>query len=114
MAHRRNDQATTQTCCGKVHLDRTSRGKRAEVRHLLGVMMQVNGDIISPSPLDVVALLANLPVHGLARGQVGTVVEQLDEKTLLVEFSDDQGYAYAIAPCLLDDLLVLHYAPEPA
>jgi Domain of unknown function (DUF4926) len=49
--------------------------------------------------LEVVALLADLPVQRLARGQAGTVVEQLDDKRLLVEFSDDQGSAYAIAPC---------------
>ena len=48
-----------------------------------------------PSVLDVVALLADLPAQRLARGQVGTIVEQLDDKTLLVEFSDDQGRAYA-------------------
>jgi len=59
---------------------------------VLGVMMQVNDqDSGSPSLLDVVALLADLPGHRLARGQVGTVVEQPDNKNLLVEFSDDQG-----------------------
>jgi len=33
--------------------------------------------------------------------QVGTIVEQLDESTALVEFSDDEGRAYAIVrrPC---------------
>jgi hypothetical protein len=67
-----------------------------------------------PSVLDVVALLADLPARRLARGQVGTVVEQLDDKTLLVEFSDDQGCAYAIAPCPRADLLILHYVPEAA
>ena len=67
-----------------------------------------------PSLLDVVALLADLPEQQLARGQVGTIVEQLDDKTLLVEFSDDQGRAYAITPCPQADLLVLHYVPEAA
>jgi len=67
-----------------------------------------------PSLLDVVALLAELPAQQLARGQVGTIVEQLDDKTLLVEFSDDQGHAYAVAPCPQTDLLVLHYVPEAA
>jgi hypothetical protein len=67
-----------------------------------------------PSLLDVVALLADLPVQQLARGQVGTIVERLDDKTLLVEFSDDQGRAYAVAPCPQADLLVLHYVPEAA
>jgi hypothetical protein len=47
-------------------------------------------------------------------GQVGTTVEQLDDKTLLVEFRDNQGRAYAIAPCPRADLPVLHYVPEPA
>ena len=67
-----------------------------------------------PSLQDVVALLTDLPGQRLARGQVGTVVEQLSDKILLVEFSDDQGRAYAIAPCPKDDLLILHYAPEAA
>jgi len=67
-----------------------------------------------PSVLDVVALLTDLPAQRLARGQVGTVVEQLDDKTLLVEFGDDQGRAYAIAPCPRADLLILHYVPEAA
>jgi hypothetical protein len=68
----------------------------------------------TPSVLDVVALLTDLPTQRLARGQVGTVVEQLDETTLLVEFSDDQGSAYAITPCTRADLLILHYVPEAA
>jgi hypothetical protein len=67
-----------------------------------------------PSVLDVVALLTELPGQQLARGQVGTIVEQLDDKTLLVEFSDDQGRAYAVAPCPRTELLVLHYVPEAA
>jgi hypothetical protein len=33
---------------------------------------------------------------------------------LLVEFSDDQGRAYAVAACPREDLLVLHYVPEAA
>ena len=67
-----------------------------------------------PALLDVVALLADIPAQELARGQVGTIVEELDDKTSLVEFSDDQGRAYAIVPCPRVDLLVLHYVPEPA
>jgi hypothetical protein len=67
-----------------------------------------------PSLLAAVALLTDLPAHRLARGQVGTIVEQLDDKTSLVEFSDDRGRAYAVAPCRRADLLVLHYVPEAA
>jgi len=68
----------------------------------------------TPSLLDVVALLTDLPPQRLARGQVGIVVEQLDDKTVLVEFSDDQGRAYAVAPCPRSELLTLHYVPEAA
>jgi hypothetical protein len=67
-----------------------------------------------PSLGDVVALLADVPAQGLARGQVGTVVEHLDERTALVEFSDDQGRGYAVAPCPLTQLLILHYVPQAA
>jgi Domain of unknown function (DUF4926) len=67
-----------------------------------------------PSLLNVVALLTDLPEQRLARGQVGTIVEQLDDTTLLVEFSDDQGQAYAVAPCPRAELLTLHYVPEAA
>lgn len=66
------------------------------------------------STLDVVALLRDYPTHGLARGQVGTIVEKLDDKTSLVEFSDDEGRAYAIASCPVKELLVLHYVPAAA
>jgi hypothetical protein len=68
----------------------------------------------TPSLLAAVALLTDLPAQRLARGQVGTIVEQLDDKTSLVEFSDEQGRAYAIAPCPRADLLVLLYVPEAA
>jgi hypothetical protein len=67
-----------------------------------------------PSVLDVVALLTDLPAQRLARGQVGTVVELLDDRTSLVEFSDEQGRAYAVAPCPRAELLALHYVPEAA
>ncbi len=36
-----------------------------------------------PSVLDVVALLMDLPPQRLTRGQVGTIVELLDNETLL-------------------------------
>jgi len=64
--------------------------------------------------LRAVALLRDLPQHGLVRGQVGTVVEALDEATALVEFSDDDGRPYAIVPCPRDALLVLRTAPLAA
>jgi hypothetical protein len=81
---------------------------------MLGAVMRTKKRSTSegPSVLDVVALLSDVPAEGLARGQVGTIVERLDEKTSLVEFSDDQGRAYAIVPCARAKLLVLHYARE--
>jgi hypothetical protein len=72
----------------------------------------MNGKNTQPDLLDAVALLADVPAHRLSRGQVGTVVELLDEATSLVEFSDEQGRAYALAPCPRADLLTLHYVPE--
>jgi len=83
---------------------------------MLGAMMKAKKGAKNegPSLLDVVALLTDLPAQRLARGQVGTIVEQLDGETLLVEFSDDQGRAYAVAPCPRAELLVLHYVPEAA
>jgi hypothetical protein len=67
-----------------------------------------------PSLLDVVALLTDIFALRLARGQVGTIVEQLDDQTFMVEFSDDQGRAYAVGPCPRADVLVLHYVPKAA
>jgi Domain of unknown function (DUF4926) len=67
-----------------------------------------------PTLLDVVALLRDLPEQGLARGQVGTVVDALSDTALLVEFSDDNGRAYALSTCLRSDLLLLHYVPQAA
>lgn len=63
---------------------------------------------------DVVAFLYDDPEKDLVRGQVGTVVELLDDRTALVEFSDDEGRAYAIVPRTYDKLLVLRYEPQEA
>lgn len=86
-----------------------------EVRDLLGVVMS---DTKKAAPLlsdlDVVALLSDRPADGLARGQVGTVVDTLGESDVLVEFSDEDGRAYAIVPCACTDLLPLHYLPRAA
>ncbi|MGL3105378.1 DUF4926 domain-containing protein [Bradyrhizobium sp. BR 1432] len=96
-------------------MDHTDRRRPADIRHLLGAMMSVASKRKrAPATLDVVALLASLPEHRLARGNVGTIVEELDDKTVLVEFSDDDGRSYAIAPCLRSELLTLHYVPEAA
>jgi uncharacterized protein DUF4926 len=64
--------------------------------------------------LDVVALTADLPARGLRRGQVGTVVEHLGPGVFEVEFSDDDGRAYAQLALRDDQLMVLHYRPQQA
>jgi len=64
--------------------------------------------------LDVVALLVDLPDHGLARGQVGTIVECLAPEVFEVEFSDDQGRAYALLPPRAAQLMRLHHQPVQA
>jgi hypothetical protein len=83
---------------------------------MLGGVMAVRQveTIRAPELLDVVALLTDRRADGLARGQVGTVVELLESGAVLVEFSDDDGRPYAVAACPLSDLLVLHYVPQVA
>jgi hypothetical protein len=108
--------ATWPVRCGKNHLDHANRRRLSAVRDVLGAMMATrektkNGH---PSVLDVVALLGDRATDGLARGQVGTVVESLGDDAVLVEFSDDEGRAYAVVPCALPELLVLHYVPQAA
>ena len=67
----------------------------------------------TPKLLDVVAVLVDVPEHGLLRGQVGTVVELL-EGAYEVEFSDDEGKAYAQVALQSDQLLTLHHRPQQA
>ncbi|MDR3793275.1 MAG: DUF4926 domain-containing protein [Terracidiphilus sp.] len=57
-----------------------------------------------------VALLRDLPQHGLVRGQVGTVVELLAPNAAEVEFVDDEGRTYATAALATEDLVRLHHA----
>jgi len=61
--------------------------------------------------LSVVALLQDLPEHGLVRGQVGTVVEDLAPGVYEVEFCDDDGRTYAMASLKADQLMRLHHEP---
>lgn len=64
--------------------------------------------------LDVVATLQDLPDVPLEKGQVGTVVETLDGETVLVEFADLEGIAYAIAPVSASLLMTLKHTPALA
>jgi hypothetical protein len=64
--------------------------------------------------LDVVALTEDLPHRKLYRGQVGTVVELLDAGVFEVEFTDNDGRAYASLALKEKQLLVLYYQPQEA
>jgi len=64
--------------------------------------------------LDVVALLDDLPEQGLRRGQVGTIVERLGPDVFEVEFTDNQGRAYASVALRASQVMPLHYQPAQA
>ena len=64
--------------------------------------------------LDVVALVENLWDRGLMIGQVGTVVEILDEGVFEVEFCDNEGKTYDSLALRAEQLMTLHYAPVTA
>jgi hypothetical protein len=64
--------------------------------------------------LDVVAVMEDLPEHGLRRGEVGTVVEQWKDGAYEVEFSGDSGEAYAFVPFRADQLMKLHFRKDEA
>lgn len=59
----------------------------------------------------VVALLRDMPEHGLVRGQVGTIVEVLGPSVAEVEFNDDAGITYALIPLQKDEIIRLHHHP---
>ncbi len=58
---------------------------------------------------DVVATLEDLPEAHLAKGQVGTIVDELDKDVVLVEFADLSGVAYAIEPISMRKLMELRH-----
>lgn len=74
-------------------------------------VLESSGDAVTPPirVLDVVALLIDAPEHGLVRGQVGTVVEQLGDHTFEVEFNDDTGSTYGQVAVAAQSLLPLRF-----
>lgn len=64
--------------------------------------------------LEVVALLENIAERGLVVGQVGTVVEILDEGVFEVEFCDNEGRTYETLALRANQLMALHYSPVAA
>ena len=71
---------------------------------------------------DVVALLKDLPATHfetgrpltLCRGEVGTVVMTYDGSAVEVEFSAEDGCAYAILPVPVGKLMILRHPPDSA
>ena len=92
------------------HVDRAPRREFSQIDQLF-CEVETTAMHTTPHLLDVVALLSDLPAHGLRRGQVGTVVELLDS-AFEVEFSDDEGKTYAELALAPDQLLVLHHRPQ--
>jgi hypothetical protein len=61
---------------------------------------------------DVVALLEDLPAHGLKRGQVGTVVEEWEPGVYEAEFADTDGVTYALVALRAEQLMTLYWHPS--
>ncbi len=62
--------------------------------------------------LDVVALLNDVPEKKLSKGQVGTIVEQLDDNIFEVEFTNKNGETLTIESFKGSDLMLLHFEFE--
>ena len=62
--------------------------------------------------LDIVALTIDLPNANLWRGQVGTVVEILDNgRAFEVEFSDRNGRTYESLGLRPEEIMILRFEP---
>ena len=64
--------------------------------------------------LDVVAILNAVPGKNLTAGQVGTIVEKLEDDCYEVEFAGNNGETYETAAINSHNLLLLHYEIETA
>lgn len=63
--------------------------------------------------LDVVVTTEAIPSERVEKGQVGTIVEELDCDVMLVEFSDLGGVCHAMVPVPVGKLMVLSHEPPP-
>ena len=59
--------------------------------------------------LDVVALLHELPEKNILKGQVGTIVEKLDDNVFEVEFCNNNGETIALETLSAKELFLLHF-----
>ena len=67
---------------------------------------------VSLKLLDTVALLKDMPDEKLVKGQVGTIIEMLDEGVYEVEFADKQGRTIASLALAGEELMLLHFEAE--
>jgi hypothetical protein len=58
---------------------------------------------------DVVALLHDLPDRNMIKGQVGTIVEKLDDNVFEVEFCGKNGETIALETLKAGDLFLLRF-----
>ena len=63
--------------------------------------------------LDAIVLDKDLPMLGLRRGTIGTIVEVINADTFLVEFSAVNGESYAMEFLKKNQLLKVHQQPIP-
>jgi hypothetical protein len=59
--------------------------------------------------LDTVALIEDMPMLKLYRGQVGTIVEEYEQDVFEVEFSDLKGRTYALETLQASQLMLLRH-----
>jgi hypothetical protein len=62
--------------------------------------------------LDVVALLNDIPAEKLTKGQVGTIVEELDGGAYEVEFADKKGKTITSLALKAQDMMLLYFEME--
>ena len=62
--------------------------------------------------LDTVALLKDIPDEKLVKGQVGTIVEELDEEVYEVEFTNKRGETIASLALTHEELMLLYFEAE--
>jgi hypothetical protein len=73
--------------------------------------IQLHDVVALTEDIEATHLLTHKPLR-LRRGQIGTVVMQLDDGHFQVEFADGAGRAYAMLPVSVGQLLVLRDHPE--
>jgi hypothetical protein len=63
--------------------------------------------------LDIVTVLQDIPVEKLNKGNIGTVVEILDEEMFLVEFCDKNGKTLKMLELSNNQIMKINFELEP-